>query len=348
MTSKVYFIDFKASFSCNIFDKFEALFNRADFPSLFKPKDLVACKIHFGEEGNITFIRPIFIKKLIELIKSNHCYPFLTDTSTLYVGARSTAPSHIELAIRHGFNIAPIIIADGLRGENGVNVKINLKHFKEVKIASGIYYADALVVISHFKGHMEAGFGGAIKNLGMGCSTKEGKLEMHSGFSPVVSSEKCKSCGSCIRWCPVTAIKIDEVAQIMESKCIGCGTCIAVCPYEAIEIKWGADSARLQETIAEHAKGSVSNKSRVGYINFLMDISKLCDCAPTIEPSIFPDVGILASFDPVSIDQASFDLINSASDGSFGKIWHNTNPELQLQYAEQIGLGTRKYELIKN
>jgi uncharacterized Fe-S center protein len=244
MASRVYFTNFKASFSRNIFDKIEELLCQSGLLSLFKPQELVACKLHFGEHGNTTFVKPIFIKKIVELMRAKGGIPFLTDTTTLYVGQRSDAPSHIQLATHHGFDGAPIIIADGLRGEDAVPVKVNLKHLKEVKIASGIYHADAMIVISHFKGHMEAGFGGAIKNLGMGCSTKEGKLEMHSGLSPTVSTKKCTGCGSCVRWCPAEAIQIGKkgansgTAKIFESKCIGCGTCIVVCPNKAIRIRW--------------------------------------------------------------------------------------------------------------
>ncbi len=343
--SKVYFTDFKSSPSKNILDKIEDLFNRAGLINLFKEKELVACKLHFGERGNTGFIRPVFVKKIVEVIRNNHGIPFLTDTTTLYRGERSNAPSYLGLADFHGFSDTPIIIADGLRGENWIEVEVSGKYFKEVKIASSIYYADSMIVISHFKGHIVTGFGGALKNLGMGCSAKTGKLEQHSSLSPRVG-KKCNGCGACIKWCPVNAISMNKVAKILESKCIGCGVCVGVCPIGAIKIRWEDDATQLQKKMIEYAKGAVKDKP-IGYINFLTNITPLCDCWPATDPSIVPDIGILASLDPVAIDCASFDLVNKASDGKFGRLYPKINPEAQLKYGEQIGLGTRNYEFIK-
>ncbi|MDI6840668.1 MAG: DUF362 domain-containing protein [bacterium] len=354
--SKVYFIDFSTGFrkksypSQDIISKLDSLFIRSGLLDLFKEKELgvkplVACKLHFGERGNTGFVKPVFVKKIVEIIKLKGGLPFLTDTNSLYVGERGDAPSHIRLAAEHGFNGAPIIIADGLRGEEHIKVKSNGKHFNELKIASSIYYADIMIVISHFKGHYVTGFGGALKNLGMGCASKAGKLEQHSSVSPWVGDE-CTGCGACKRWCPADAIKITDVAKILSSKCIGCAVCISVCKIGAIKINWEDVSVQLQERMIEYAKGAVTGK-RVGYINFITDVTPLCDCWGSSDPPVVPDIGILASLDPVSIDAASFDLVNKASLGKFGKLHPSAEPEVQLNYAEQIGLGTQKYKLIK-
>lgn len=344
--SKVYFIDFKSSVECNIFDKFEKLFEKSGFEALFTMKSLVACKLHFGEYGNTNFINPLFIKKLIELVRKSGSIPFLTDTSTLYTGKRSLAPTHIEQAIWHGFGGAPIIIADGLKGESYVPVKINGKHFKELKIGSSIYYADSMITVSHFKGHFVTGFGGAIKNLGMGCAAKQGKLEQHCGKPPIVSVKKCTGCGLCIKWCPADAIEFDKTAKIISSKCIMCTNCLSVCPSNAINISWAEESLNVQERMAEYAVGAVNGK-KVGYINFLTDIVSFCDCWPATEPVMVPDIGILASYDPVSIDRVCYDMVEKASKGKFSKAWRNINPECQLNHAEKMGLGTQKYELME-
>ncbi|MFA5032929.1 MAG: DUF362 domain-containing protein [bacterium] len=352
--SKVYFIDFKASVKCNILEKLVKLFVTAGFNDLLVPGELVACKLHFGEYGNTNFINPVFVKKLVETIKKSKAIPFLTDTGTLYAGRRMLAPTHIEQALWDGFGGAPIIIADGLRGESYVSVKSEGAHFKDLKIASGIYYADKMIVISHFKGHFGTGFGGALKNLGMGCAAKQGKLEQHSGKPPVVN-KKCTGCGLCIKWCPTQAItaiagcsiELDGMAKIIPQKCIMCTSCISVCPSRAIDIDWGEATSRLQEAMAEYAKGAVYGKKGVGYINFLINIAPFCDCWPATEAFVTPDIGILASFDPVSIDRASYDMVEKASNGKFGKLWHQIKPEIQLDYAEKIGLGTQKYEIVE-
>lgn len=347
--SKVYFIDFKTSPSHNIFKKIEDVLKKSGITeSIFQPDEIVALKLHFGEPGNTNFIKPIFLKEIAKIVKSKKAIPFLTDANSLYVGKRALAPTHLEVAAYHGFTDVPVIIADGLRGEQSVSVKINGKHLKELKIASAIYYADAILAISHFKGHFATGFGGALKNLGMGCAAKRGKLDQHSGAPPTIT-ENCKSCGLCIKWCPADAIvktgKRSPLA-IKQDKCICCGVCIGICPNNAVEIEWGDKTVDLQEKMVEYAKGVVQNK-KVGYINFLTDISTICDCWPATEPMLVPDIGILVSTDPVSIDKASFDLVNSASNGKFATIWPNTKPEVQLDYAEELALGSKKYELIK-
>ena len=361
-------MDFRATLSRNIPQKLSSLFSKANFPGILKENDLVACKVHFGERGTTAFIRPIFVQTIIKLIRETGASPFLTDTNTLYVGDRTNAQSHITTAILNGFGFAnmgiPIIIADGLRGQDGIDVEINKKHFNKVKIASSIYYADAMIVLSHCTGHILTGFAGAIKNLGMGCATREGKLMMHSTVSPWVSEEKCNGCEICIRWCPAGAIVLEsrattktKVAKIVTDKCIGCAACIGVCPQKAIKVSWNEDSKNGQEKIAEYALGAAKDKP-VGYINFLIDVTPLCDCPSSSDAPIVPNIGVLASNDSVAIDQASYDLINeapsmrnSAVEGKQGNkfkiLYPDIDPEVQLRYGEEIGLGTRNYELIQ-
>lgn len=368
MKSKVFFIDLRATLSRNIPNKLSTLFRKASFPNFLKESDLVACKVHFGERGTTAFVRPIFVQTIIELIKKAGTRPFLADTSTLYVGNRMDAHSHIITAILNGFGFVnmgvPIIIADGLRGLDGIDVEINKKHFKKAKIASSIYYADAMIVLSHCTGHILTGFAGAIKNVGMGCATREGKLKMHSTVYPWVNEEKCKGCGTCIRWCPADAIILqlrdpakEQKAKIITKKCIGCAACIEVCPQKAIKVSWDTDSKNGQEKIAEYAFGAVKDKP-VGYINFLIDVTPLCDCPSSSDAPIVSNIGILASTDPVAIDQASYDLINeapsmlnSAVEGRQGNkfkiLYPDIDPEVQLRYGEEIGLGTRAYELVQ-
>lgn len=345
MPSKVYFTDFKSTYSRNMLQKLEDLFNKASLHKLFNSNDLVACKLHFGERGNTNFIKPVFVKKITEIIKANEGIPFLTDTNSLYVGERSNAISHLNLANFHGFGFCPIVIADGLRGDDSIEVEVQGKHFRHVKIARGIYYTDTMIAISHFKGHFVTGFGGALKNLGMGCAAKAGKLEQHSSLSPRVG-KKCNACGVCIKWCPAGALSISKVANIDESKCIGCGVCIGVCPVGAIKIRWDDSSVILQEKMVEHAIGAIKGK-RVGYINFVTDVTPLCDCWPATDPPVVPDIGILASLDPVSIDRAAFDLVEEASGGTFSTLHPKAQPEVQLEYSEKLGLGTQKYKLVK-
>jgi hypothetical protein len=303
--------------------------------------------VHFGEYGNISFVPPMFAREVMEFVRKEGGLPFLTDTTSVYAGRRRDAISYIELAQHHGFSGLPIIIADGLRGESGVQVQVNLPHLKEVSVASGIYYSDSMIVISHFKGHLETGFGGAIKNLGMGCTTPKEKMKMHSEMVPIIHKEKCVMCFQCKKWCTQEAI-VEEKGEIkiIDHRCIGCGTCIAVCPERCIDINWRSNPQKVQEMMAECAKGVVKNK-KVGYLNFLLQITKHCDCAPTFMPTIVEDIGILGGYDPVSIDKASFDMVNERMGGEFIKLWEEINPLVQIEYGEKIGLGEKEYTIVE-
>ncbi|NPV29070.1 MAG: DUF362 domain-containing protein [Firmicutes bacterium] len=364
MRAEVFYADSRAKSGENLLDKVGRLFDRAGFAPLIRPKDLVAVKIHFGERGNTAYIRPQFARKVVEKIKEAGGRPFLTDANTLYVGSRANAVDHLETALENGFAYAtvgaPLIIADGLWGRDFVTVEINQKHFREAKVASAAYYADALMVLTHFKGHEMTGFGGALKNIGMGLGSRAAKQAMHSDALPTVNPEKCIACGRCTRWCPAGAIRVEEVAVIDQGRCLGCGECTIMCREEAIAINWKTTPDAVQEKIVEYAYAVLKNKEgKVGFITFLTDISPECDCWSYNDAPIVQNIGILASKDPVALDQACVDLVNAlptlpgckidlpAGADKFRGLYPGIDWTVQLSYGEKIGLGTRDYRLIR-
>lgn len=329
--------------------------------------DLVAIKLHFGEKGNTSYIRPQFIRKIVDEIKQSGGKPFITDANTMYFGSRSNAVDHLKTAIENGFDYsvvnAPLIIADGITGKDFISVPVGLKHCQEVKIGSAVMLADVLIAVTHFKGHEATGFGGALKNIGMGCGSRAGKQVMHSDMLPEVNSEKCKACGRCYDWCPTGAITVGDnrIAIVNEEKCIGCGECTITCPFGAIGINWINNQVfGLQEKIVEYAAGVLKNKKKkTGYITFLNNITPDCDCFSFSDAPVIRDIGILFSQDPVAIDQACLDLVNrevglpgsklegyGADSDKFSILHPEIDSSRQLAYAEEIGLGTRNYQLV--
>lgn len=361
-------MDMTATERENLPQKLSRLIKKAGLPDIVKEKDLTAVKIHFGEQGNTAYIRPVFIRKILETIKEYSAAPFLTDANTLYVGTRSDSVSHIHTAIENGFSYSsmdatPIIIADGLRGKNETAVQVNQKNCSKVYIGSEIIDADALVSVAHFKGHELSGFGGTLKNLGMGCASRRGKLDQHSNVSPKIKRKTCIGCRECEKHCPGAAIRIeDKKAWLDPQKCIGCAECIARCPTGSVNINWNETVPVFLEKMMEYTMGVLDQKKdKAFYINFITDISPMCDCLSFSDKPIVGNVGVLASTDPVAIDQASVDLVNqqqalpgtalscnhSPGEDKFKGLYPTVDWEHQLEYAEKLGLGTRQYTLTK-
>ncbi len=322
----------------------------ADIKAQWAENDEVAIKVHFGEKGNTRYVPPEHIRPIIDTLRPLKGKIFLTDANTLYRGMRLNASDHLQIAKEHGFGVlgTKILIADGQTGEEEEIVKIPGRIFSEVKIAAGIARAKALIAVSHFKGHILFGFGGAIKNLGMGCGSRAGKLEMHSKIKPYVNAE-CISCGQCVENCPADAITMPEgeKAHIDPGRCIGCAECIAVCGSDAVEIPWhGATSLEVMERCAEYALGASRGRICV-CVNFVNHITKDCDCMPDSEV-IGKDVGIVASTDPVACDQASFDLVMKTHRGLdiFRKATGVDGTHI-TRYGAAIGLGDDRYTLVE-
>lgn len=366
MPSDVWFVDFRSrSFKENANNKIKRLFDKAGLAEVLKKGDLTAVKLHFGERGNHTHIQPSFVRAVVDKIKDAGAKPFLTDTGTLYTGSRKNAVDHIITATEHGFAFsvvgAPVIIADGLKGESMVDVQIPGRRFSAVKIARDIVSANSMIVLSHVKGHELAGFGGAIKNLAMGCAPAAGKKEQHSARF-YVNQDNCVGCGSCEEVCPAgAAVVTDGKSEIDKCRCIGCGECVTVCPEKCIDLDWATDIPEFMERMTEYALGAITGKrGRVGFINFVMNVTPDCDCIPWSDTPIVSDVGILASHDPVALDKASVDLINQKAGiaGShlhknlepgadkFAGLWSYTKGDIQLNYGAEIGLGCTEYNLI--
>ncbi|MBU0735392.1 MAG: DUF362 domain-containing protein [Proteobacteria bacterium] len=364
--SKVYFSDLRTSVKESLPAKMKRLMENAGLNGIIAKRNLVAIKLHFGEKGNTAFIRPLLIRPIVDLIKGLKASPFLTDANTLYAGTRGDSVAHLMTAIENGFAYsvvnAPLIIADGIRGASFSRVKIDQQNIKTAYIGKDIVDADALISVAHFKGHELSGFGGTIKNIGMGCAARKGKLDQHSDLSPKVKKKKCVGCGDCVDHCAQRAISLrEEKAGIDPEKCVGCGECILICSNGAIDVQWNADIQLFQKKMVEYTLAVLKGKEeKVFFLNFLTDISPACDCYGHSDAPIVHDIGIVASKDPVAIDQASVDLVNRQAgisgscltkcmgpgEDKFRGVYPKIDWTIQLDYAEQIGLGNRKYELV--
>lgn len=330
--------------------------------SIVSKNDMVLVKVTFGEAGNRGYVNPRLIKVLVDRIKTRNGRPFVADTNTLYKGRRSDAQSHLLLAAEHGFSTeslgAPVMIADGLVGENQIQVRIDGIHTKLAHIAGMAGIVQCIIGVAHVTGHMVTGMGAAVKNIGMGLSTRGGKLFQHSGVIPQISPKICNGCGVCKNWCPVDAIAITEspqkdafkkksLARIDSTRCTGCGECLAVCPSEAVKIAWDESNEKVQEKMAEFCLAALSGKQhKAAFINFAWKITKNCDCMAKDDPPMSPDVGILASFDPVALDKASYDVIvKTAGFNPFTRAYPDIDPLIQLRHGARIGLGSLQYTL---
>lgn len=367
--SKVYFTDMRAKMGDNLLDKLQRLIKKAGIGDIDFKDQYVAIKLHFGEPGNLAFLRPNYAKAVADVVKELGGKPFLTDCNTLYVGGRKNALDHIDSAYGNGFvpyaTGCHVLIADGLKGSDDVWVPVEGgEYVKEAKIGRAVMDADIFISLSHFKGHEMTGFGGALKNIGMGCGSRAGKMEMHSAGKPYVKTEDCIGCGRCSKICAHGApIITDGKAEIDQNKCVGCGRCIAVCPKDAVSPAQDEANDILNCKIAEYSKAVCQNRLHF-HISLVMDVSPNCDCHAENDAAIVPDVGMFASFDPVALDVACADAVNAQPSiaGSvlgdavahhehehrdhFGKVAPETNWRSCIEHAVKIGLGSDEYELI--
>lgn len=363
--SKVYFADMRTNYRENLPQKLTRLIDRAGLGSIDFDHKFVAIKIHFGELGNLAYLRPQYARALAAYIKERGGLPFLTDCNTLYVGSRKNALEHIETAYINGYTPyatgCQVIIADGIKGSDEAEIPIDCELVKTAKIGRAIADADIIISLNHFKGHEEAGFGGALKNLGMGSGSRAGKMEMHYDGQPVVDRDKCRGCHMCARICANNGIRYeDNKAVIDTAHCLGCGRCIAICSFDAIGPSRASSEESLNKRIAEYAYAVVKGKPNF-HINIAVDISPNCDCHSENDAAIVPNVGMFASFDPVAVDMAAADAVNAmpanqrsvlgemecSCHDHFTNAHPNTDWRVQITHGEHIGLGSGEYELIR-
>lgn len=363
--STVYFADFRCSESENLQAKFTRLMATSGMGNIdFKDK-FVAIKIHFGEAGNLSYLRPNWARTVVDFIRARGGRPFLTDANTLYVGMRRHALDHLQVAYENGFSPfstgCHVIIADGLKGTDDVTVPLpDGKYVKEAFIARAIADADVIISLSHFKCHEMTGIGGALKNLGMGCGSRAGKKAMHSSVKPEVDAAKCVGCGRCTHECAHAACTVKgRKASIDQKKCVGCGRCIGACNRDAIACALDAPCTAVQGKIAEYAAAVVRGKESF-HLSFVNQVSTHCDCHGMNDAPIVADIGMLASADPVAIDLAAAELVNAqpalpgsaleglkAGDDKFTAMHPVTRWREAIEEGERMGLGTSNYTLKK-
>jgi len=371
--AKVYFTDFRTeAFGDGLPAKLKKLAKAAGIGRIDFEGKFVAIKMHFGELGNISYLRPNYAKAVADLVKELGGKPFLTDCNTMYPGKRKNALEHLECAWENGFSPlsagCPIIIGDGLKGTDDIGVPVRGgEYVKEARIGRAIMDADVFISLTHFKGHEMVGFGGTIKNIGMGCGSRAGKTEQHSGGKARIVAEKCRGCRRCLRECANGGLSFDSAGKktsVNLANCIGCGRCLGACNYDAITFDDNAANTLLNRRMAEYAKAVVDGRPGF-HISLVVDVSPNCDCHGENDAPILPNLGMFASFDPLALDQACVDACqkatpmqgaqladNRAKRGFIDRHDHflNSSPESEwrtcLEHAEKIGLGTREYELI--
>jgi hypothetical protein len=366
MASKVYFWNLRTSMKMPYAKRVKRLIKRSGVFAPIESKALVAVKVHFGEAGATGFIAPIYIAPIVGLLVKTGARPFLADTNTLYTGQRYEGVSHALVAARHGFDPsvlgAPVVIADGIRSRNAREVAIKGKHFKTCSIAGDFVDADVLVTLNHFKGHLLGGFGGALKNLAMGCATVKGKMQQHCDMGPTLIEKNCTGCGACVAACLHGALNLEgEKAAFLKKKCVGCGACIHACEYDALQIEWKENTPLFLERMVEYAAAALASQKIRAHITFVTNVSPGCDCEGHSDAPICPDQGVLVSDDPVALDQAALDRVNQApplypsalpkgvqpGDDKFMAVYPDIDGTHALAYAESMGLGTRQYDLVK-
>ena len=364
--STVYFTNLRAKPGDNLLQKLRRLLDKAGMGSIDFDGKFTAIKIHFGEPGNLAYLRPNYAKVVVDFVKEKGGRPFLTDCNTLYVGGRKHALEHLDSAYTNGYNPftvgCHILIADGLKGTDEVYIPVEGgTYVKEAKIGRAVMDADIVLSLNHFKGHECTGFGGALKNLGMGCGSRAGKMEMHSAGKPRCEQSLCIGCGACQRVCAHGApvMGADRRITIDHDKCVGCGRCIGVCPKDAIRAAEDEANDILNCKIAEYAKAVIHGRPSF-HINLVMDVSPYCDCHGENDVPLVPDVGMFASFDPVALDVACADAVNAQpvipgcaiDDGTHGgDHFHHMHPTTDwrscVEHAEKLGIGTQAYTLVE-
>ncbi len=370
--AKVYFTDFRCEMDESPVKKLQRLLKTAGMDKIDMEGKFVAIKMHFGELGNMSYLRPNYAKAVADLVKECGGKPFLTDCNTLYPGSRKNAIEHLYCAWENGFTPmtvgCPVIIGDGLKGTDDIAVPVEGgEYIQEAKIGRAVMDADIFISLTHFKGHELTGFGGTIKNIGMGCGSRAGKKDQHHNGKPVIDPENCRGCKLCMRECANDGLAFDEGRKVMtidEAHCVGCGRCIGACNFDAIHFGQDAAVKELNCRMAEYTKAVVAGRDNF-HISLVCDISPVCDCHSGNDAPILPDIGMFASFDPLALDQACVDaclrqtpLPNSQlTEQMAGHDFHdhhdhfeNTTPNSEyktcLAHAEKIGLGTKEYELI--
>ena len=371
--SKVYYTDFRAKLGEGLPLKLQRLIRTAGIDQIDMEGKFVAIKMHFGELGNLGFLRPNYARAVADVVKSLGGKPFLTDCNTLYPGSRKNALEHLYCAWKNGFTPmtvgCPILIGDGLKGTDDVEVPVEGgEYVKAAKIGRAVMDADIFISLSHFKGHEMTGFGGAIKNIGMGCGSRAGKKEQHSNGKPVINADACRGCKRCLHECANNGLHFDEATrkmQVVTENCVGCGRCVGACNFDAIAFANDAATKELNCRMAEYTKAVIDGRPGF-HISLVMDISPNCDCHAENDAPILPDIGMFCSFDPLALDQACVDAClrqqplpgsqlydNMHKEGFCDHHDHfeNSTPESEyktcLAHAEKIGIGSREYELIE-
>lgn len=367
--STVYFTDYRCHIGTSRLDKLKKVCLAAGIKDIDMEGKFVAIKMHFGELGNLAFLRPNYAKAVADLVKEQGGMPFLTDCNTLYPGSRKNALEHLDCANLNGFNPlstgCQILIADGLRGTDDIEVPVeNGEYCKTALIGRAIMDADVFISLTHFKGHEETGFGGAIKNIGMGCGSRAGKMHQHASGKPAVHEDLCRGCKRCSTECGSDAFTyVNKKAVIDYDKCKGCGRCIGACSFDAIYNPNESAFELLDRKMAEYAQ-AVCHGRPCFHVALVQDISPNCDCHGENDAAILPDIGIFASFDPIALDQACTDACQKAAPIANSQLgenlakpdWHchhdhfkDSNPNIEweatLDQGEKIGLGSREYEL---
>jgi uncharacterized protein len=353
MKSKVYFVQVADAENIRaVNDQLRLLLAESRVLSFVEGAKKVAVKMHFGEEGTNAFVRPEHLRLICDDLINKGAVPFLSDANTLYRGKRMISKDHLEIAAAHGFTKhalgVDLFIPDDTKKENVTEIRIDQRHIKAARVCRCYVEADRIIAVTHFKGHGLTGIGGSLKNIGMGCATREGKLAQHNDAVPIFYPENCTGCGECEKVCPAGAIHMEDDKSVLnKDKCIGCASCVAACPTFALFIDFNAGDD-VQRKMVEYAFAVLKDmKGKSGFLNFALRINKECDCWPGENSRIAADVGILASTDPVAIDKASLDLVNASSGKEVFREAHpQQNHILQLEYAEMLGLGSMDYELI--